>query len=239
MFTEKDIQEALGIIWAEKEKKNDIAENIKEIFSRAFTADISDTGGHKHSYEATADIKKDIYSYLIENNLIIEKNGRVEFTAEGEKHAQRVTRLQRLAERLLHDVLEIHGTELDQSACEFEHILSPEVEESICTILGHPRLCPHGLPIPEGRCCSKAVSEARPIITTVDKLDVGENAVISYIYAHDHSILHKLLAMGLSPGAEIKLHQKSPTLIIIIGNTTIALEEAVGKCIFVRRKKNG
>ncbi len=236
MFTTNDIQEALGIIWAENEKKNNTIEIIKDIFSKEFVENISDTGGHKHHYGVSNEIKKDIYGYLIDNNFITEKNGRVEFTAVGEKQAQHITRLQRLAERLLHDVLEIYGKELDQSACEFEHILTPEVEESICTLLGHPRLCPHGLPIPEGKCCKKSITEARPIITTVEKLDVGESANISYLYTQDHAILHKLLAMGLSPGVEIKLHQKSPALIIILDNSTIALENSVGKCIFVRRK---
>jgi len=47
-------------------------------------------------------------------------------------------------------------TEIEQQACKFEHILSPEATERICSFLGHPRTCPHGSPIPEGTCCSKA-----------------------------------------------------------------------------------
>ena len=47
-------------------------------------------------------------------------------------------------------------TEIEQQACKFEHILSPEATERICSFLGHPRTCPHGAPIPQGACCSKA-----------------------------------------------------------------------------------
>ena len=39
------------------------------------------------------------------------------------------------------------------NACTFEHILSPEVTDRICTFLGHPKTYPHGSPIPPGDCC--------------------------------------------------------------------------------------
>jgi Mn-dependent DtxR family transcriptional regulator len=47
-------------------------------------------------------------------------------------------------------------SEIEQQACKFEHILSPEATDKICTFLGHPRTCPHGSPIPEGDCCLEA-----------------------------------------------------------------------------------
>ena len=52
------------------------------------------------------------------------------------------------------DVLAIRDEgSIEKNACTFEHILSPEVTDRICTFLGHPRTCPHGSPIPEGDCC--------------------------------------------------------------------------------------
>ena len=47
-------------------------------------------------------------------------------------------------------------TEIEQQACKFEHILSPEATDKICTFLGHPRTCPHGAPIPMGACCGRS-----------------------------------------------------------------------------------
>ncbi len=46
--------------------------------------------------------------------------------------------------------------EIEQQACKFEHILSPEATDKICTFLGHPAACPHGDPIPPGECCVRA-----------------------------------------------------------------------------------
>jgi DtxR family Mn-dependent transcriptional regulator len=39
------------------------------------------------------------------------------------------------------------------AACRMEHIIDPEVTDSICSFLGHPRRCPHGKSIPTGDCC--------------------------------------------------------------------------------------
>ena len=48
-------------------------------------------------------------------------------------------------------------SEIEQQACKFEHILSPEATDKICSFLGHPRTCPHGAPIPPGPCCQTKV----------------------------------------------------------------------------------
>jgi hypothetical protein len=81
----------------------------------------------------------------------------VEFTERGRRKAEDIIRRHRLAERLFTETLNMDNeTEIEQQACKFEHILSPEATERICSFLGHPRTCPHGSPIPEGTCCTKA-----------------------------------------------------------------------------------
>ena len=43
---------------------------------------------------------------------------------------------------------------LEEEVAEFkEAFLQKDVEENICTLLGHPTSCPHGKLIPEGDCC--------------------------------------------------------------------------------------
>ena len=80
----------------------------------------------------------------------------VELTARGRERAASIIRRHRLAERLFTDSLAMDSeTEIEQQACKFEHILSPEATDKICTFLGHPRTCPHGAPIPPGACCGK------------------------------------------------------------------------------------
>ncbi|HEY7098403.1 MAG TPA: ATP-binding cassette domain-containing protein [Terriglobales bacterium] len=79
----------------------------------------------------------------------------VEFTPRGRQRAADIIRRHRLAERLFTDSLALDSeSEIEQQACKFEHILSPEATDKICSFLGHPRTCPHGAPIPPGPCCS-------------------------------------------------------------------------------------
>jgi putative ABC transport system ATP-binding protein len=78
----------------------------------------------------------------------------IQFTEKGRQRAESVIRRHRLAERLFMQTLRIQNEAvIEQQACKFEHILSPEATDSICTFLGHPETCPHGSPIPAGRCC--------------------------------------------------------------------------------------
>jgi putative ABC transport system ATP-binding protein len=85
----------------------------------------------------------------------------VEFTPRGRQRAADIVRRHRLAERLFTDSLAMDSeTEIEQQACKFEHILSPEATDKICAFLGHPRTCPHGAPIPPGPCCGRTVDFA-------------------------------------------------------------------------------
>ena len=87
---------------------------------------------------------------LVRDGLAALSEEEVSLTEAGSAHAERLIRAHRIGERLIHDVL---GREFESGACEFEHILNTEIVEGICTLLGHPRECPHGFPIPEGECC--------------------------------------------------------------------------------------
>jgi putative ABC transport system ATP-binding protein len=81
----------------------------------------------------------------------------VELTPRGRQRAADIIRRHRLAERLFTDSLALDSeSEIEQQACKFEHILSTEATDKICSFLGHPRTCPHGAPIPPGPCCGRA-----------------------------------------------------------------------------------
>lgn len=79
----------------------------------------------------------------------------IEFTERGRQRAADLVRRHRLAERLFTSVLQVHDrAEVEREACRFEHVLSEEAADHICSMLGHPETCPHGAPIPRGRCCA-------------------------------------------------------------------------------------
>jgi putative ABC transport system ATP-binding protein len=86
-------------------------------------------------------------------HLIALRNGEVDLTPVGSRRARDVVRRHRLAERLFKDTFAIEDSEARDQACKFEHIISPELDQRICSFLGHPKTCPHGNPIPPGECC--------------------------------------------------------------------------------------
>src|ERR1700686_3594716 len=92
----------------------------------------------------------------------------VELTPRGRDRAGSIIRRHRLAERLFTDSLAMDSeSEIEQQACKFEHILSPEATDKICTFLGHPRTCPHGAPIPPGPCCKEqTISKVRDTVSS-------------------------------------------------------------------------
>jgi DtxR family Mn-dependent transcriptional regulator len=215
MAISKNIEEALSYVWEFKERNID---NIQEMKER-----LKDKIG------------LDLFAELIEKKYIIQTNEKVSLSKEGRELAADIIRRQRLAERLLADVLEIKGELMDSVACEFEHIISPEVEKSICTLLGHPKLCPHGSVIPSGDCCHKQEEVVKSIITTLDKFSQGETCRIVYMLTHAHPELHKLLSLGVVPGATVKIHQTFPTLVVKIEEEELALDKEIAKNIYVKK----
>ncbi|MGB8475202.1 MAG: ATP-binding cassette domain-containing protein [Candidatus Acidiferrum sp.] len=91
---------------------------------------------------------------MSELSLVALQNGEAELTPGGSRRARDVVRRHRLAERLFKDTFSIADSEVHTQACKFEHIISPELDQRICTFLGHPKTCPHGNPIPPGDCCN-------------------------------------------------------------------------------------
>jgi DtxR family Mn-dependent transcriptional regulator len=74
--------------------------------------------------------------------------GEAKLTRSGLEIAVRVIRRHRLAECLLTEVLGMGWDEVHAEACRLEHAISARVEERLVAILGDPKVCPHGHPIP-------------------------------------------------------------------------------------------
>lgn len=159
----------------------------------------------------------------------------VVLTQEGDRLAEAAIRRHRLAERLLTEVLALDEESVEKNACSFEHTLSPEVTDSICTLLGHPPTCPHGLQIPRGNCCKKAKIELKPLVKPLSELEIGESGRIIFIVSNIETRLDKLSTLGMVPGSIVKVRQRRPAFVIQIGETTLALDPAIIKEIYVKK----
>ncbi len=158
----------------------------------------------------------------------------IDFTDKGESRSRDVTRRHRLAERLFYDVLDVSMQESEDTACEIEHFLSPSVTDSVCSFLGHPPTCPHGKPIPRGKCCSRHKA-IKPLVMQLKELDVGSRARIVFVAPKDESRIGRLTSMGIVPGSIIKLKQKRPSFIIKIDETSLAIDPVISEEIYVKQ----
>jgi DtxR family Mn-dependent transcriptional regulator len=174
---------------------------------------------------------------LVEHGYL-KKSGEDEyaFTEKGRARASDIIRRHRLAERLLVDVLNVReNMAVESDACAFEHFLSPEVTDHICTLLGHPRKCPHGHDIPRGKCCERAQRQVETAVVPLSELSPGETGRVVYISTTDHQRLDRLTSLGLLPGRVVKVHQKEPLLVLLIGETQLALEKRLVENVNVVR----
>lgn len=167
-----------------------------------------------------------------------QRNGHVELTAPGRKEAEAVIRRARLAERLLVDVLRIRDDLVEPSACRLEHNLSEEVADSICTLLGHPKSCPHGHPIPPGECCRRAETEIHPIIKPLSSLAPGEAGTVVYVSSSSGGRLTRLSSLGLVPGQTVQVKQVRPAFVVAYGEMELALEKGVADDVYVRLSRS-
>jgi DtxR family Mn-dependent transcriptional regulator len=167
---------------------------------------------------------------------LVRAEGNASCSPRPAKRTRQVIRRHRLAERLLHDILHMSVEATEESACEFEHMLADQVTESICTLLGHPRECPHGSPIPEGRCCREARRSVESLVVPLTRLAPGEEGKVAYLSSASPSRLHKLMAFGIAPGMRVRVHQHYPTLVVQCEHTQLAMEEEIARDIHVWRE---
>jgi len=85
-------------------------------------------------------------------NLVNYSKAAVKLTEEGEKIGASMMRNSRLLEVLMENALKV---EIDEEmVCGIEHHMNKQFTDALCTMLKHPRKCPHGHEIPVGECCS-------------------------------------------------------------------------------------
>ncbi len=171
-------------------------------------------------------------------------------TAKGLKEAQKVTRKHRLLEKFLSDVLHIGKDQVHAQACEMEHTLSDEAEESLCRLLKHPDKCPDdekvippcNLPFSTCEECVQMhkkgleeVGKRQENLVSICSLKSGSSAKVSFIRG-EHRTLQRLLDMGLTPGTSIKVERVAPLkgpVEVCVRGSKVALGQDIAVNVFV------
>lgn len=171
-------------------------------------------------------------------------------TEKGLKEAQKITRKHRLLESFLSNVLHIGKDKVHQEACQMEHTLSDEAEESLCRLLKHPDTCPDddktipACDLPFSNCeeCIQLHQKGLEQIGKRDKnlvsirdLKNGTFGKISFIRG-EHKILQRLLDMGLTPGTKIQVVKIAPMdgpVEVAVRGSKLALGKDIACNVFV------
>ncbi|NLF87498.1 metal-dependent transcriptional regulator [Candidatus Bathyarchaeota archaeon] len=171
-------------------------------------------------------------------------------TVIGLREAQKILRKHRLLENFLTDVLHIGKDKVHSQACEMEHALSDEAEESLCRLLKHPDKCSDdGNTIPAcdlpfsscEECISlhnqglEEVGKRKENLLALSELKNGQSGKIQFIRG-GHSVLQRLLDMGLTPGTKIVLLKAAPfegPIEISVRGSKLAIGRGIASKVFV------
>jgi DtxR family Mn-dependent transcriptional regulator len=157
----------------------------------------------------------------------------VSLTAGGRDTAAGVVRRHRVAERWLTDVLGLNWLAADEEAGRLEHALSDAVTDRLYKLIGEPRTCPHGNPIPGAAYDGKTEQALRD-------LPPGARSRIrrvSEVAEHETpQLLNFLDSSALKLGAQVKsvaVNAGAGTLTVEVGGRQVAMSLQVAGKIWV------
>ncbi|HOC17029.1 MAG TPA: metal-dependent transcriptional regulator [Vicinamibacterales bacterium] len=129
----------------------------------------------------------------------------VVLTPAGRRMALRVLRRHRVIEAYLAKFLGYRMDDVHAEADRLEHAASDALVERMAAALGHPRVDPHGDPIPDADGRLDKVT-----YTALADLPLGQDAQLRRVTATEPERLRYLAEAGLVPGARVCLVDRQP-----------------------------
>ncbi len=166
---------------------------------------------------------------------LVTTNGQeFQLTPDGERVARQIVRAHRLLERYFADEARLPLRDVHAAAERGEHTLTPDQVDALDASLGHPRLDPHGDPIParDGR-----ISPARD--TPVTAWPTDRFGRITHLEDEPPLAFAQILAQGLRIGQVVRILESTPARIVLSdGENEFRLAPAVAANVFVAPAEN-
>lgn len=156
-------------------------------------------------------------------------------TEKGREIALELVRHHRLLETYLVQALGVPWDEAHAEAELLENDLSEALEERISVALGHPRVDPHGHPIP-----SKNGDLPRSSTQSLWDVRDGEGALVEQVPDSHPEALRYLAELGILPGVKVTVVSRGPIggpLFVRVNDNEIAptaLSKEIAEAIWVR-----
>ncbi len=161
-----------------------------------------------------------------------EKYRGVLLTEEGKRVALKIIRKHRLWETFLVQKLHFSWDEVHEVAEQMEHVKSELLTQRLDEFLGHPRVDPHGDPIPTENGELRQVQQR-----ALASLEVQQEGVVSRVKDSQPSFLQYLNRVGIQIGSHLQVLDKitydNSLEIQIDKNKSVILSSDVLEKIFV------
>jgi len=161
--------------------------------------------------------------------LVVARGQEFELTAEGERVARQIVRAHRLLERYFADEARLPLKQVHAAAERREHTLTSDQIDALAASLGHPRLDPHGDPIP-GRDGQIAPAGDTPVTAW----PTGKFGRITHLEDEPPLAYAQILAEGLRIGQIVRILESTPErLVLTDGDHEYRLAPAVAANVFL------
>lgn len=127
----------------------------------------------------------------------------IRLTEKGKREALSIIRRHRLAELFLVKVMELGWEEVHDIAEQLEHVDSKRFYDRIDEMLNHPKVDPHGEPIPDAN--GKILNNK---FIPLSQVDAGTEVIIVAVSDDKKSFLDHLNAKGLQIGEKVFIKRK-------------------------------
>jgi DtxR family Mn-dependent transcriptional regulator len=152
-----------------------------------------------------------------------------QLTTDGERVARQIVRAHRLLERYFADEARLPLRDVHAAAERGEHSLTPDEIDALDASLGHPRLDPHGDPIPAR---DGELSPAGDIPLTAWPLERAGR--ITHLEDEPPLAYAQILAQGLQIGQVVRILESTPERIVLTdGENEFRLAPAVAANVFL------
>jgi DtxR family Mn-dependent transcriptional regulator len=161
--------------------------------------------------------------------LVDVRGDELDLTPEGERLALQIIRAHRLLERYFADEARLPLNKIHAAAERKEHSLSPDEVDRLSASLGHPKVDPHGDPIP-----SREGVLAPATGTSVTSWPADTLGRIVHLEDEPQISFAQIVAEGLRVGQLIRLVESTPDRIVLTdGENEFRLAPAVAANIFL------
>lgn len=157
-------------------------------------------GSLQISMNQAADLVEDMQS----NELLIMDGGDLRLALTGRRYALQIIRAHRLWERYLASETGYSEHEWHDRADRYEHHLAPDATDALEVKLGRPTHDPHGDPIPTADGDMK-LHGGLPMTG----MPIDRSLRIVHIEDEPEAVYAQLLAEGLYPGMQVRIHEHS------------------------------